>query len=125
MYHDCKKLLYTGLTGLLCLFFTVLVAAVTPVTIKYLSIDQGLSNNSVRCIYQDHNGFMWFGTYNGLNRYDGYEFRVFRNNLDDTLSLPHNYIYTISEDRQNRLFIGTGQGTVMYNRLTASFMPVY
>ena len=46
-----------------------------------LGIDQGLSNNFVRCVYQDKNGFMWFGTYDGLNRYDGYEFKIFRNNF--------------------------------------------
>lgn len=68
---------------------------------------------------------MWFGTYDGLNRYDGYEFRVFRNKLLDSLSLPHNYIYAISEDRHNRLWICTGQGAVTYNRLKAAFMPVY
>ncbi len=44
-------------------------------------------------ISQDHYGFMWFGTYDGLSRYDGYEFKVFRNRLNDSTSLPHNYIY--------------------------------
>ena len=65
--------------------FFLLLAWYTPFAgypvSTYLGIDQGLSNNSVRCIYQDHNGFMWFGTYDGLNRYDGYEFKVFSNNF--------------------------------------------
>ncbi|GAB3420902.1 two-component regulator propeller domain-containing protein [Niabella aquatica] len=43
---------------------------------KYLGSSQGLSNNSVRAIFQDSRGFMWFGTYDGLNRYDGYEFKI-------------------------------------------------
>ena len=94
-----------------------------PVT--SLGIENGLSNNSVRSIYQDHNGFMWFGTYDGLNRYDGYSFKVFRNKLNDSTSLPHNYIYAIHEDQQKRLWIGTGQGLAIYNNLDGSFSPVY
>lgn len=76
----------------------------------YLGLDQGLSNNSVRCIYQYHNGFMWFGTYNGLNRYDGYEFKIFRSNFKDNRSLINNWINAISEDVNGHLWIGTRQG---------------
>jgi signal transduction histidine kinase/ligand-binding sensor domain-containing protein/DNA-binding response OmpR family regulator len=90
-----------------------------------LSIGQGLSNNSVRCIYQDHHGFIWFGTYDGLNRYDGYGFKVFRNKLNDTTSLPHNYIYAVHEDPQDNLWIGTGQGLTLYNSLDGTFKPSY
>jgi ligand-binding sensor domain-containing protein/signal transduction histidine kinase/DNA-binding response OmpR family regulator len=93
--------------------------------ITYLGIEQGLSNNSVRCIYQDHNNFMWFGTYDGLSRYDGYEFKVFRSKINDSNSLPHNYIYAISEDEQNNLWVGTGQGIGIYNSLTANWQPEY
>jgi len=59
------------------IFHSALFASGFPVS-TYLGIDQGLSNNSVRCIFQDHEGFMWFGTYDGLNRYDGYQFKIFR-----------------------------------------------
>jgi signal transduction histidine kinase/ligand-binding sensor domain-containing protein/AraC-like DNA-binding protein len=93
--------------------------------LTHLGIEQGLSNNSVRCIYQDHYGFMWFGTYDGLSRYDGYEFTVFRNKLNDSTSLPHNYIYAINEDRDNNVWVGTGQGVGIYNNLTAKFLPAY
>jgi signal transduction histidine kinase/DNA-binding response OmpR family regulator/streptogramin lyase len=93
--------------------------------ITHLGIGQGLSNNSIRCIYQDHQGFMWFGTYDGLNRYDGYGFKVFRNKLNDTSSIPHNYIYAIHEDQKRRLWVGTGQGLALYNNLNSTFSPVY
>ena len=93
--------------------------------ITYLGIEQGLSNNSVRCIYQDHNNFMWFGTYDGLSRYDGYEFKVFRSKINDSNSLPHNYIYAINEDQQNNLWVGTGQGIGIYNSLTGDWRPAF
>lgn len=95
----------------------------TPIT--HLGIQQGLSNNSIRCIYQDHKGLMWFGTYDGLNRYDGYNFTAFRNKLNDSTSLPHNYIYTIHEDKRNNLWIGTGQGIAIYNGIYSRFKPAY
>ncbi|HVV06415.1 MAG TPA: two-component regulator propeller domain-containing protein [Puia sp.] len=90
---------------------------------RYLGIEQGLSNNSVRCIYQDKRGFLWFGTFDGLNCYDGYDFKVFRNIPGDDHSLPHNYINAIGEDHRNHVIIGTGQGVSMYNTLTGSFSP--
>src|SRR5881398_1879179 len=71
-------------------------------TITYLGIEQGLSNNSVRCVFQDHKGFMWFGTYDGLNRYDGNSFKVYRNNFSDSSSLVNNWVLTINEDGQQR-----------------------
>jgi signal transduction histidine kinase/ligand-binding sensor domain-containing protein/DNA-binding response OmpR family regulator len=110
---------------LLLVFISVNSAIGGGGTITYLGIEKGLSNNSVRCIYQDHNGFMWFGTYDGLNRYDGYNFKVFRNSLNDSTSLPHNYIYTINEDHHNNLWVGTGQGIGIYNNLTLKFLPAY
>lgn len=89
--------------------------------ISQLSIQNGLSNNSVRCVYQDNKGFIWFGTYDGLNRYDGTEFKIFRNRISDSTSLPHNYIYTVHEDAQHHLWVGTGQGLSIYNATTGRF----
>jgi signal transduction histidine kinase/ligand-binding sensor domain-containing protein/DNA-binding response OmpR family regulator len=105
------------------LLFKVNVAAYPIVT--NLGIDQGLSNNSVRAIFQDHRGFMWFGTFDGLNRFDGYNFKIFRNKVGDSSSLINNYIFAIEEDRQSNLWIGTQGGVSVYNNLTGKFSPVY
>jgi signal transduction histidine kinase/ligand-binding sensor domain-containing protein/DNA-binding response OmpR family regulator len=90
-----------------------------------IGIEKGLSNNSVRYIFKDSKGLMWFGTHDGLNRYDGYEFKIYRNILDDTSSLPHNYIYTINEDVKHNLWIGTGQGIGILTPLSNKFSPFY
>ncbi len=110
---------------LLCLFLLtdVEVNAIPPVT--RLGIESGLSNNSVRVVYQDKRGFIWMGTYDGLNYYDGNEFKVFRNKLNDSTSLPHNYIYSLHEDADKNLWIGTGQGVVKYNPTYSNFSPLY
>ncbi|MGN7783832.1 hybrid sensor histidine kinase/response regulator transcription factor [Niabella sp. 22666] len=93
--------------------------------VKYLGSNQGLSNNSVKCIFQDSKGFVWFGTYDGLDRYDGYEFKVLRNRINDSTSLPHNYISALNEDNDHNLWIGMGQGAVTYNSFTNVVSPVY
>ncbi|MCJ8209738.1 response regulator [Mucilaginibacter sp. RS28] len=90
-------------------------------TIRSININDGLSNSSVNCIFQDHLGFMWFGTHDGLNCYDGKQFVTFRNRFGNKHSLPYNYIYSISEDKQGLIWVATGQGVCTYNRLSREF----
>lgn len=116
---------YFFLFVLLQLIVTNNLLATEYPAIVSLGIEKGLSNNSVRAVYKDRKGFMWFGTHDGLNRYDGYEFKIFRNRLGDSTSLPHNYIYAISEDQQHNLWVGTGQGIGIFNNLTSRFSPAY
>ncbi|MEH3113850.1 ligand-binding sensor domain-containing protein [Pedobacter terrae] len=114
--------------SLLLFFFLLCIAGRTKADQhdeRLFDINEGLSNNSVRCIFQDHYGYMWFGTYDGLNRYDGSIVKVFRNRLKDDYSLPHNYIYCIAEDAQNNIWVGTGQGVAIYNALSGKFAPAY
>ena len=87
------------------------------VRFERISLEQGLSQNSVVSILQDRQGFMWFGTQDGLNRYDGYRFRVFKHDPDNPVSLGNNYIQTLYEDRDGVLWIGTRGGILhKFNR---------
>ena len=86
-----------------------------------MGIDQGLSNNAVTCIHQDHHGFMWFGTYDGLNRYDGYSFHVFRNIIGDSASLLDNHIYCINSDNENKIWVGCAKGASIYDPVRSVF----
>lgn len=89
--------------------------------LTYLGIEQGLSNNTVRAIFQDRRGFMWFGTYDGLNRYDGYSFKVFRNTFNDSNSLVDNVVHTVQEDAGGNIWAGTNRGLSIYNTAAGTF----
>lgn len=88
---------------------------------KHLEVKDGLSNNQVNSIYKDSNGFMWFGTASGLNRYDGYDIRIYRSQKDDGKSLPDSYIEDIQEDASGNLWIRTGAGYAIYNSVSDVF----
>ena len=77
---------------------------------KHITNDQGLSNSTIEAIFQDKRGFIWFGTRDGLNRYDGYQMTVYRYDPRDSNSISDNYIRYIYEDRHNTLWIGTING---------------
>lgn len=84
-------------------------------------IEDGLSSNTVRSILQDSHGFMWFGTENGLNRFDGYTFKTYFNNPNDSTSLGNNYVYALFEDKKGILWIGTDDGVYLYNPMKEEF----
>lgn len=98
-----------------------LPAAAHDYMFKHLEVKDGLSNNQVNAIYKDSRGFMWFGTASGLNRYDGYDIKVYRNQKDDVKSLPDNYIEEIQEDASGRLWLHAGTGYVIYDPAFDSF----
>jgi len=87
-----------------------------------LGIKQGLSQNSVLCILQDSQGFLWVGTQGGLNRYDGYEFKVFHHDPEDSNSISSDYILSLHEDKSGTIWIGTYDGGLnKYDPLTEKF----
>ena len=77
---------------------------------EHLSLGHGLSQSTVTCIAQDKKGFIWFGTDGGLNRYDGYDFRVFRNIPGDSASLSRNWVTALHVDHHGILWILTLDG---------------
>jgi len=107
------------------LFFSSEFLPQSHIIFNHLTIEDGLSQSSVTCILQDRSGFMWFGTQDGLNRYDGYNFKVFKNDPGDSTSLTDNFIFSIYEDLSGTLYIETQSGTFhQYNPRTESFKIV-
>lgn len=91
---------------------------------KHYNNKQGLSHNTVFCALQDSRGFMWFGTDEGLNRFDGHTFKTYRHNSADSQSLPNNKIINLSEDSENRLWVCTDTKTCYYNYKDDTFHPI-
>ncbi|WP_406826439.1 two-component regulator propeller domain-containing protein [Pedobacter sp. KACC 23697] len=93
----------------------------SAIPLTYLGVENGLSNNVVNSLYLDHYGFMWMGTYDGLNRYDGYHFKVFRNGWGDEHSLINNHITVLTGDKKNKVWVGTQKGVSYYDYADSKF----
>ncbi|MET0464994.1 MAG: two-component regulator propeller domain-containing protein [Chitinophagaceae bacterium] len=88
---------------------------------RQLTVDNGLSNNSILSITEDRQGFMWYGTRYGLNRYDGSRFKSYKNIYADTTSISDNIINALLTDKNGVLWIGSSLGLLKYNPETDSF----
>lgn len=104
-----------GTLWLVCFFLLPFLSSAADMPVRTIGIESGLSNNSVTGVYQDHKGFMWFTTYDGLNKYDGNAFTVFRNRIGDSTSLRGNEVYTISGDAAHNLWVGGRNGISIYH----------
>ncbi len=90
--------------------------------IEFQSLKQGLPHQLVKSIFRDNKGFIWFGTQEGLARYDGYDFRIYNSSPNDSNTICHSTINVISEDRNNNIWIGTVDGLSLYNREKDNFI---
>ncbi len=115
--------------GFLCLLLAFAAVSFAQVEDKLLlnriNTLQGLSSNEVKCIYQDSRGFIWIGTFDGLNRYDGRNIKVYRRNISDSNSLINNWINSVVEDKNGDLWIGTSSGVSRLNILNGRFTNYY
>lgn len=101
-------------TLLLLISFTLLLepsnAQEMSIRFEQITTQDGLSQSTINDILQDSRGFLWFATEDGLNRYDGYEFKVYRNDPYDQFSISSNQISSILEDRDGSIWVGTKGG---------------
>ena len=116
-----KRFLFT----LLC-FFAVYVF-VQGQTGKLFSTDNELSNSLINTIFQDSRNYIWIATEDGLNKYDGVKFSIYRNDKLNTKSLKNNYVRSLFEDSKGRFWVGCVNGLMLYDRVNESFteVPLY
>ena len=107
-----------------CLFACVSIAAAQEdINFTTLTTKEGLSSNNINAILKDRFGFMWFATDDGLDRFDGANFKVYRNKPADTASLQANEILALHEDKDGQLWVGTSGGSLsLYNRKKDAFI---
>lgn len=114
--------LKTAIILISLLFFQPLYPQGQKIKFEHLSIEDGLSNSTVLCIFQDSRGFIWIGTTDGLNRYDGKNFKIFRHEPKNPHSLSHNEVFVIFEDKDHTLWIGTSRGGLnKFNKTAETF----
>ncbi|VAX27256.1 hypothetical protein MNBD_IGNAVI01-1121 [hydrothermal vent metagenome] len=118
--YSLRKVFLT-LMGMLFLI-PIVYAQYPSVKFNHLTVENGLSNNVVNAVIQDSTGFIWFGTEDGLNRYDGYKFKIFRYDPEDSNSISNNQIHTLAVDREGNIWAGTKDGVInMFDPITEGF----
>lgn len=115
----CRIILIGFFAGI---FIVNALAQSTDLRFTHITTEQGLSNNELTSIAQDKNGFIWIGTNDGLNRFDGYEIKVYRHILNEPTSVLSNFISNILVDSQNYIWIGTLNGISLYNKDEDNFI---
>lgn len=106
----------TALLSLLLAFWLLPLFAFPNFTFKKYQVEDGLSHNTVWCALQDSHGFVWLGTNDGLNCFNGLNSKIYRNVLNDKFSLGNNFVQALFEDENQDIWVGTNSGLYIYDR---------
>lgn len=118
-----KYIIYTIYFGFI--IYNVSFASLENMHFSHLNVENGLSQSTVNCILRDNQGFMWFGTNYGLNKYDGYNFTHYKYSEFDTSSISSNHVFCLFEDSKNNLWIGLKNGELcIYNPQKDNFSRI-
>lgn len=109
------------------MLFWAFVFSTSAQTGIFYSTDENLSNSLINYIYQDRRDYIWIATEDGLNKFDGVKFTIYKNNLKDSTSLKNNYVRCMHEDSKRRFWVGGINGLQLFNRTTNKFsdIPLY
>ncbi len=105
----------------ICMAIVKLWAQPNAISLIHYTTDQGLSHDAVNCILKDRDGFMWFGTNGGLNRFDGRSFKVYQHQPDQPKSLPNNSVLGITEAPDGALWLATNSGMCRFDKKKQTF----
>ena len=111
-------------TLICCCIFQFSIGQFNNLKFENLDTVDGLSSSTCLELYQDTEGFLWFGTIDGLNKYNGYEFEIYRSILNDTTSISNSRINAIQEDMNGNLWIGTNNGLNLFNKKRNNFTRI-
>src|SRR5690606_825262 len=98
---------------LFCFLSNTLIAS--PYYFNHFQVSEGLSNDAILCSIQDKDGFIWFGTRDGLSRFDGYRFKNFFHQSENEKSLGSNLVHSLMVRNTNEIWVGTDQGIYIYD----------
>ena len=125
-YHHTSQIFFLHqlvLTGIICCLsgLTQVKAQPDKFIFRHLTTENGLISNSVSCILQDSQGFIWIGLQTGLQRYDGHRFRTYQAEIHNPDALQNDWVTTIFEDTKKRLWIGTNGSAYLFDHSTGKF----
>ena len=118
------KYLFAYVSITLIIFFSLHIkvfAQSESIVFEHYSIDQGMYETNITSVIQDRTGFLWFGTYTGIEKYDGYNFTIYKNDPDNINSINNAFINTLYEDNKGNIWIGTWHGLDKFNYSTGIF----
>jgi signal transduction histidine kinase/ligand-binding sensor domain-containing protein/DNA-binding response OmpR family regulator len=119
-----KNAVLTLLFLLITLSFSAANPNLTKIDVTNLNVNSGLASNEVTCVLQDNMGFMWFGTTNGLCRYDGYQFKTYRSDYLSPSLFISNHILLIEKDHDGKMWVVTAKEVVIFNPVTGQTVSV-
>ncbi len=117
-------LIFTVLLGNLCGSSCFAQIPRTPFSFNHLLDDKGTLSNYINCFLEDKDGFLWIGTTDGVKRFDGNDFTIFKHEKGDTNSLVQSEALTLCEDKQGRIWVGTGEGICYFDKKTNKFFTL-
>ena len=120
-----KRILTNAIFLFLLVYSTTIFGEEQKIRFDLLSIKDGLSQSSINAVVQDKQGFIWIGTQDGLNKYDGYSFTTYYHNPEDSTSICDNFIRALEIDSVGNLWIGTDNGLSRFNSRTETFTSYY
>ena len=112
---------YTIISNIIFIFLTGNLQAVPKYYFKQISLEEGLSQSSVKCVLVDERGVLWIGTRFGLNRFDREKITVYQEDKDNPYSLPYNDVVFLEEDAARNIWVGTSRGLAIFDRNTRKF----
>jgi ligand-binding sensor domain-containing protein len=112
MQYNCEQMIFALLIILLFVLPFSEAAESGSLRFQHFNADDGLSNSTVNCILQDQKGFFWFGTFNGLNRYDGYQYTAYLKSKTNQNSIGSNRIIALCQDQQGIIWIGSNDNGI-------------
>src|SRR5262249_23620254 len=114
--HRTPSVLGVAALVALSLAGPAMAAPTRPIRFDHLSLEQGLSQSAVMDVLQDRRGYIWLATEEGLNRYDGGSFKVYKHDTTDAASLPDSFVWDADEDGAGNIWVATRGGLAMWER---------
>ena len=121
LFLKIRKFSFGNIKTPFVLFFLFLQLQIysqqSNITFEHFSIDQGMYETNINSVIQDKTGYLWFGTWGGIEKYDGYNFTAYKQEPDNPNSIKNQFVNTLYEDKEGNIWVGTWRGLEKFNQI--------